>query len=79
MIKREKFYKQIRIVQFEASKGIIGWEILFYYTFEYLSENEIFRENEILKRAIRMCYIHSHAYVWATCERWTSLMALPSS
>lgn len=43
MIKREKFYKQIRIVQFEASKGIIGWEILFYYTFEYLSENEIFR------------------------------------
>lgn len=44
MIKREKFYKQIRIVQFEASKGIIGWEILFYYTFEYLSGERNFQE-----------------------------------
>lgn len=44
MIKREKFYKQIRIVQFEASKGIIGWEILFYYVRIFIGERNFQEE-----------------------------------
>lgn len=63
MIKREKFYKQIRIVQFEASKGIIGWEILFYF----ITRSNIYRRTKFSGRmkfwnALYGCAIYTATY-----------------